>query len=60
LQIVIGPEGGLTPSEIALLRASGDRPVRLGDSILRVETACVAAAAIWAAWRCGAGGSAPA
>lgn len=52
-QIVIGPEGGLTPEERTLLVAGGARPVRLALDILRVETAAVAAAAAWSAWRCG-------
>ncbi|MCB9853636.1 MAG: 16S rRNA (uracil(1498)-N(3))-methyltransferase [Phycisphaerales bacterium] len=45
---VIGPEGGLTPAEIETLKTLGARPVSLGRSTLRVETAAIAAAAIWA------------
>lgn len=54
VQIVVGPEGGLTPEERGLLVAGGARPVRLARDILRVETAAVAASAAWSAWRCGA------
>lgn len=50
LLIFIGPEGGLTDEERELLRLRGGRPVRLGSSILRIETAAVAAAAVWACW----------
>ncbi len=37
--VVIGPEGGITEEEIALMRASGALPVTLGPRILRTETA---------------------
>jgi 16S rRNA (uracil1498-N3)-methyltransferase len=40
--IVIGPEGGLTPTEGIALRRKGLVPVRLGHTTLRVETAAVA------------------
>jgi len=43
--IVVGPEGGLADAERATLRAGGAVPVRLGRSVLRVETAAVALAA---------------
>jgi len=43
--IVVGPEGGLTDAERATLRAAGAVAVRLGRSVLRVETAAVALAA---------------
>ncbi|MBI5865662.1 MAG: 16S rRNA (uracil(1498)-N(3))-methyltransferase [Planctomycetes bacterium] len=46
--VVIGPEGGLSLAEIERLRASGRGLVRLSANILRVETAAVAAASIWA------------
>jgi 16S rRNA (uracil1498-N3)-methyltransferase len=42
LLIVTGPEGGLTPAECELLEAHGARGVRLGNRILRAETAPVA------------------
>lgn len=49
--ILIGPEGGFTDAEITAIRSAGGRPARLAESILRVETAAVAAAAHWAAHR---------
>jgi 16S rRNA (uracil1498-N3)-methyltransferase len=47
LVVVVGPEGGLTPGELALARRCGCRPMRLVPALLRIETAAVAAAA-WA------------
>lgn len=43
LAIALGPEGGLEPGERDRLVASGWRPVRLASTILRFETAAVAA-----------------
>lgn len=40
---VIGPEGGLTPDEVAELAAAGYRAVRLGPRVLRTETAALVA-----------------
>lgn len=49
--LVIGPEGGLTAAELAALAAGGATAVRLAEPILRIETAAMAAAAVWtAAW----------
>ncbi len=45
LLALIGPEGGWTDDEIALLTAAGAVPVSLGPRVLRVETACIAVAA---------------
>ena len=42
--ILIGPEGDFTAREVERARRSGFRPVTLGDTVLRVETAAVAAA----------------
>jgi 16S rRNA (uracil1498-N3)-methyltransferase len=49
--VLIGPEGGWTQMEIKALEDSGATAIRLADSILRVETAAVAVAAIWACCR---------
>ena len=46
LTIVIGPEGGWTDAEIELLIQSHFVAVKLTESILRVETAAVAAASV--------------
>lgn len=48
LWILIGPEGGWTDEERVAISRAGGRAVRLGETVLRVETATVAAAAIWA------------
>jgi 16S rRNA (uracil1498-N3)-methyltransferase len=41
--VVVGPEGGLSPAELA---SFGAEPVKLGDTVLRTSTAGVAAAAV--------------
>jgi len=41
--ILIGPEGDFSPEEVALAMQKGFRPVRLGPSRLRTETAAVVA-----------------
>lgn len=46
VSIVIGPEGGLTDDEVALASQHGWTTASLGASILRIETAAVAVAAI--------------
>ena len=46
LALLVGPEGGLEPDELARLVADGWRTVSLGSSILRFETAAIAAVAI--------------
>jgi len=43
--VLIGPEGGLSPRETALLEASGFRRAWLGDGVLRTETAALYALA---------------
>ncbi len=49
--LVIGPEGGLTADELAALDAAGAERVRFAGPVLRIETAALAAAAVWAsAW----------
>ncbi len=37
--VVIGPEGGFAPGEVAKLESAGAKPVSLGSRILRTETA---------------------
>lgn len=52
IAIVIGPEGGITPEEIALLQVkAGAVPITLGKRILRTETAgLVTTTALLALW----------
>lgn len=51
LAIIIGPEGGFEPEEVALLQGQGAVSVSLGRRILRTETAGMAMAAqILFAW----------
>ncbi|MGH2404612.1 MAG: RsmE family RNA methyltransferase [bacterium] len=44
--VLVGPEGGLAPDEIAAARAAGGLTVSLGPLILRTETAGVVTAAM--------------
>jgi 16S rRNA (uracil1498-N3)-methyltransferase len=44
--LAIGPEGGWTEEELSAARAAGFREVSLGETILRTETAVLAALAI--------------
>lgn len=46
LVLVVGPEGGIAPDELAELEARGAELVRLGDSVLRTSTAGPAAIAV--------------
>jgi 16S rRNA (uracil1498-N3)-methyltransferase len=49
--ILVGPEGGFSASERSRLLDWGAEPVRLAQPILRIETAALAAAAVWVcAW----------
>lgn len=43
LLLVVGPEGGLTEDELAVLGAAGARAVRLGPHVLRASTAAAVA-----------------
>lgn len=49
--LLIGPEGGLSESEIVRARQAGFRGVRMGERVLRTETAAVVAAAVLLARR---------
>ncbi|GAA1513180.1 16S rRNA (uracil(1498)-N(3))-methyltransferase [Streptomyces albidochromogenes] len=44
--LVVGPEGGVSPEELALFAQAGAKPYRLGSSVLRTSTAGTAAAAL--------------
>ncbi|MFF1272962.1 16S rRNA (uracil(1498)-N(3))-methyltransferase [Streptomyces marokkonensis] len=44
--LVVGPEGGVSPEELALFGTAGARAYRLGRSVLRTSTAGTAAAAL--------------
>jgi len=44
--LVVGPEGGIAPSELDILERAGASRVRLGDTVLRTSTAGPAAVAI--------------
>jgi 16S rRNA (uracil1498-N3)-methyltransferase len=46
LVLIVGPEGGVSPEELAAFAESGARPYRLGPSVLRTSTAGVAAGAL--------------
>lgn len=43
--LIIGPEGDFTPQEVSQAKEKGFVPITLGENVLRVETAAVAAAA---------------
>ena len=43
--VVVGPEGGLSPEELAVLTGAGATAYRLGPTVLRTSTAGTAAAA---------------
>ena len=52
--VVVGPEGGITPEEVAALEAAGALTVRLGSTVLRSSSAGPAALAVLSAasrWR---------
>ena len=50
--LAIGPEGGWAEDELQLFRESGWTPASLGPTILRAETAAIAAVAITMAELC--------
>ena len=52
--LVVGPEGGISPEELAAFEAAGAMAVRLGESVLRSSSAGPAALAVLSAasrWR---------
>ncbi len=46
ISLVVGPEGGFTPTEVDQATELGYRPVGLGRAIMRVETAAIVAGTI--------------
>jgi len=44
--LIVGPEGGVSPDELAAFAEAGAKPYRLGPSVLRTSTAGVAAGAL--------------
>jgi 16S rRNA (uracil1498-N3)-methyltransferase len=44
--LVVGPEGGVSPEELAAFALAGAKPYRLGSSVLRTSTAGTAATAL--------------
>jgi 16S rRNA (uracil1498-N3)-methyltransferase len=51
IELLVGPEGGLTDAEVEAARRAGYQPVRLGPRVLRTETAALALlAALQALW----------
>ena len=44
--VVVGPEGGITPAESAVLTAAGASAARLGPTVLRTSSAGMAAAVV--------------
>jgi 16S rRNA (uracil1498-N3)-methyltransferase len=50
-RLLVGPEGGWTDAETRAMRDAGLTGVKLTETILRVETAAIAGAAIVCTWR---------
>jgi len=47
IALLVGPEGSFTDQEVAVALQRGFKPLDLGKRILRTETACIAAAALF-------------
>jgi 16S rRNA (uracil1498-N3)-methyltransferase len=47
--VVVGPEGGISPEELAAFEDAGAAPVRLGSTVLRSSSAGPAALAVLSA-----------
>jgi 16S rRNA (uracil1498-N3)-methyltransferase len=45
LVLAVGPEGGFSPGEVSRFIAAGFKPLKLGNTVLRVETAALYGAA---------------
>ncbi|GHV87097.1 ribosomal RNA small subunit methyltransferase E [Spirochaetia bacterium] len=43
--MAVGPEGGFSPAEVSRFLAAGFKPIKIGDTILRTETAALYGAA---------------
>jgi 16S rRNA (uracil1498-N3)-methyltransferase len=43
---LIGPEGGFSPEEVVRFKAADFKPLMMGNTVLRVETAALYAAAV--------------
>jgi 16S rRNA (uracil1498-N3)-methyltransferase len=44
--LIVGPEGGISPDELAAFEAAGAKAYRLGQTVLRTSTAGTVAAAV--------------
>jgi 16S rRNA (uracil1498-N3)-methyltransferase len=58
VEVLVGPEGGLAPAEVAAAREAGFEVAHLGSNTLRTETAGPAVAAILLFWGGALGGAA--
>jgi 16S rRNA (uracil1498-N3)-methyltransferase len=45
LALAVGPEGGFSPAEVSRFTTAGFKPLRIGDTVLRTETAALYGAA---------------
>ncbi len=46
IDLIVGPEGGISPGELTAFTDAGATPARLGESVLRTSTAGAVAAAV--------------